>query len=101
MTKHMSSDQISFYDESLKKQIEGSYQSDGWAIHVRSVYGAKSVPYGEVGSCIDGNALDLLAQKTLSQLASDPGREFKNLQQPKGDQQVQPRESFSCSGVRG
>jgi hypothetical protein len=47
MAKHMATDQISFYDESLKKQIEGSYSTDGKAIHVRSVkYGIKSAPYG-------------------------------------------------------
>ena len=33
----MPTDQISFYDKSLKKQIEGSYVTDGWAIHVCSV----------------------------------------------------------------
>jgi hypothetical protein len=36
----MATDQISFYDESLKKQIEGSFISDGKSIHVSSVYGA-------------------------------------------------------------
>ncbi len=71
MARHMSTDQISFYDDSLKKQVEGAYTSDGWSIHVRSVYGAKSIRYGEVGSNIDGAALDLLAQKTLSELARD------------------------------
>ena len=77
MAKRMSTDQISYYDETLKKQIQGSYQSDGWAIHVRSVYGAKSAPYGDVGSCIDGNALDLLAQKVLSELARDAAKDMK------------------------
>ena len=101
MAKHMSSDQISFYDEALKKQVQGAYTSDGCAIHVRSVYGAKSVRYNEVDSRIDGAALDLLARKTLSELARDPDREFKDRQQPKGDQQAQPKESYSCVGVRG
>ena len=32
----MATDQISFYDESLKKQIEGSFISDGKSIHVFS-----------------------------------------------------------------
>ena len=41
---HMSTDQISFYDESLKKQIEGSFVSDGKEIHVSSVYGTESFP---------------------------------------------------------
>ena len=63
----MTTDQISFYDESLKKQIEGSYVSDGKAIHVRSVkYGIKSAPYGHLGTFVDQDALDLLAQKLLS-----------------------------------
>src|SRR5579859_1037613 len=37
MTNHINHDQISFYDESLKKQIEGSCRTDGKAVHVRSV----------------------------------------------------------------
>ena len=102
MTKHLAHDQISFYDESLKQQIEGSYTSDGKAVHVRSVeYGIKSAPYGDLGTFIDVDGLNLLAQKLLSQLARDPDREFKELQRLRGDQQVQPRESFSCSGMRG
>ena len=45
MAKQMPTDQVSFYDESLNKQIEGSYVSDGKAIHVRSVkYGIKECP---------------------------------------------------------
>jgi hypothetical protein len=46
----MATDQVSFYDESLKKQIEGSYVSDGKKIHVSSVYGVKSAPYGDLGA---------------------------------------------------
>ena len=45
----MATDQISFYDESLKKQIEGSFVSDGKSIHVSSVYGTKSAPYNDLG----------------------------------------------------
>jgi hypothetical protein len=41
---HMATDQISFYDASLKKQIEGSFVSDGKSIHVSSEYGRKSAP---------------------------------------------------------
>ena len=42
---HLSPDQVSFYDETLKKQIEGSYRDDGKKIHVCSqVYGARSGP---------------------------------------------------------
>ena len=40
----MATDQISFYDESLKKQIEGTFTSDGKKIHIRSAYGNKSFP---------------------------------------------------------
>lgn len=102
MTQHMADDQVSFYDETLKKQIEGSYRTDGRAVHVRSIkYGIKSAPYGALGTFPDQVGLNLLAQKLLSELARDPEKEFKNLQQQKGDQQVQPRESYSCSGMRG
>jgi hypothetical protein len=66
---HLVPDQISFYDETLKKQIEGSYTYDGKAIHVRSVkYGARSAPDG---GRIDHFALELFAQKLLSELAHD------------------------------
>jgi hypothetical protein len=65
----MATDQISFYDESLQKQLEGSYISDGKSVHVSSVYGIKSAPYGDLGACIDHNAQLLLAQKLLSELA--------------------------------
>jgi hypothetical protein len=66
---HLSPDQVSFYDEALKKQIEGSYRDDGKAIHVRSVkYGAKSAPRG---GCFDHYEVALLAQKILSELARD------------------------------
>ena len=92
----MAHDQISFYDESLKKQIEGSFVSDGKSIHVSSVYRTKSVPYNDLGACIDYNAQVLLVQKVLSELARDPGSgKFKDLQQQKDDQQLQPMESFS------
>jgi hypothetical protein len=39
----MATDQVSFYDESLKKQIEGSFKTDGKSIHVSSAYGTKSL----------------------------------------------------------
>ena len=94
----MTTDQISFYDESLKKQIEGSFVSDGKEIHVSSVYGIKSFSYNELGACIDYNAQVLFVQKLLSELARDPSSgKFKDLQQQKDDQQ--PRgESFSVWG---
>jgi len=67
-------DQISFYDESLKKQIEGSFKSDGKSIHVSSSYGVKSVPYNELGASIDHDAQVLLAQKVLSELAREAAK---------------------------
>ena len=101
MTKHLADDQISFYDDSLKKQIEGSYRTDGRAVHVRSIkYGIKSAPYGDLGTFPDQAGLDLLAQKLLRELASDPDKRFKDLQRQKGDD-VQPRESFGGSALRG
>ena len=67
----MTNDQISFYDESLRKQVEGSYVSDGKEIHVSSVYGVKSAPYNDLGASIDYNSQVLLARKLLSELARD------------------------------
>jgi hypothetical protein len=101
MAGHLSHDQISFYDESLKKQVEGSYKTDGRSVHVRSHYGIKSAPYGDLGTFVDQHGLNLLAQKLLSELARDPDGAFKDLQRQKGDEQTQPRESYSCSGMRG
>ena len=76
----MATNQISFYDESLKKQIEGSFVSDGKSIHVSSVYGSKSVPYNDLGAIIDYNAQVLLVQKLLSELAHDAGAGKKGVQ---------------------
>jgi hypothetical protein len=84
----MAKDQVSFYDESLKKQIEGNFVSDGKSIHISSAYGVKSVPYSDLGACIDHNAQVLLVQKLLSELARDPSSgDFKELQQQRDDQQ--------------
>jgi len=95
----MATDQISFYDESLKKHIEGSFISDGKSIHVSSAYGVKSVSYGDLGACIDHNSQVLLVQKLLSGLARDPGSgKFKDLQQQTGDQQPQGIGSTSAWG---
>ena len=70
---HLSPDQISFYDETLKKQIEGSYRDDGKKIHVCSqVYGARSAPRG---GCFNHFEVELLAQKLLSELARDAERD--------------------------
>jgi hypothetical protein len=66
---HMTPDQISFYDEVLKKQIEGSYRYDGKWIYVASqAYGARTAHRGGI---IDVFALNLFAQKVLSELARD------------------------------
>ncbi len=71
MSKH-----ISFYDENLQMQIEGSYRSDGKSVHVGSgELGCMSAPYGHLGTFIDKNGQDLLAQKLLSELAARADRE--------------------------
>ena len=96
---HMARDQISFYDESLKKQIEGSFKTDGKSIHVSSAYGVKSFPYNDLGASIDHDAQVLFVQKVLSELARDPGSgKFKDLQQQTGDQQPQGIGSTSAWG---
>ena len=69
MGKHLTPDQISFYDETLKKQIEGSYRYDGKWIYVSfQAYGARTAPRGGI---IDIFALNLFAQKVLSEMAHD------------------------------
>ena len=95
----MSHDQVSFYDETLKKQIEGSFTSDGKSIHVFSAYGNKTVPYNDLGAIIDYDAQVLLVRKLLSELARDPGSgDFKDLQQQKDDQQLQPMQKPFLGG---
>jgi hypothetical protein len=92
-----SPDQISFYDESLKKQIEGSFKSDGNYIHVYSVYGTKSFPYSDLGACIDYGAQVSFVRKMLAELARDPGSgKFKDLSQQRDEQRQ--TESFSVWG---
>ena len=69
---HLSPDQVSFYDETLKKQIEGSYRYNGKEIDVRSVkYGAKSAPTAYFGTSVDHFAIASYAQQLLSELARD------------------------------
>ena len=95
----MATDQVSFYDESLKKQIEGSFKTDGKSIHVSSAYGVMSFPYNELRASIDHDAQVLLVQKLLSELARDPDSgKFKDLQQQRGDQQPQGIGSTSAWG---
>jgi hypothetical protein len=100
----MATDQISFYDGTLKKQIEGSFVSDGKEIHVSSAYGVKSVPYNDLGASIDCNAQVSLVRKLLSDLARDPGSgKFKDLQQQKGDQEPmhESNSSWGCGSGSG
>ena len=98
----MATDYVSFYDESLKKQIEGSFTSDGKSIHVSSAYGTKTVSYGDLGASIDHDAQVLLVRKLLSELARDPDTgEFKDLQQRKDDQQGQPMQKPELAGGGG
>ena len=74
----MATDQISFYDESLQKQIEGFFISDGRDIRVHSVYGFKSVPYADLGACIDYNSQVLEVKKLLSAMARDAAKDGKS-----------------------
>lgn len=74
----MATDQISFYDESLQKQIEGFFVSDGREIRVSSIYGLKSVPYSDLGACIDYNAQVLAVKKLLSAMARDATKGMKS-----------------------
>ena len=99
----MATDRVSFYDRSLKKQVEGSFAGIGWQeIHVFSVYGSKSVPYNDLGASIDHNAQVLLVQKLLGELARDPGSsKFKDLQQQKDDQQLEPMQKPFVGGAGG
>ncbi len=72
MSKPMPTDQIHFYDEFLKKEIEGSYTYDGKAIHVCSeAYGARSAPTRFDRRFFDQCTVGLFAQKVLSELARD------------------------------
>ncbi len=97
----MAHDQISFYDESLKKQIEGSFKTDGKSIHVSSAYGVMSVPYNDLGACIDYDSQVSFVRKLLSELARDPnsGR-FKDSQKQRDDHQplMHGTGSTSCWG---
>jgi hypothetical protein len=65
---------MSFYDETLKKQIEGFYKYDGKAVHVSSwKYGARSAPplFSVLGRFPDHNAVELFAKQVLSELSRD------------------------------
>ena len=93
---------ISFYDESLKKQIEGTFISDGKSIHIRSAYGNKSVPYGDLGASIDHNSQVLFVKKLLSELARNPGGgNFKDLSISKGDRGLEPMQKPFVGGASG
>lgn len=65
----MATDQVSFYDESLKKQLEGFFISDGREIRVHSVYGLQCVPYADLGAIIDYSAQVSAVKKALSAMA--------------------------------
>jgi hypothetical protein len=94
----MATDQISFYDETLKKQIEGSFLSDGKSIHVSSIYGTKSFPYNDLGACIDYDTQVSLVRKLLSELARDPG---SCIQQQRDDQQLPPMQRGGSNSAWG
>ena len=62
----------------------------------------RSVPYSDLGACIDHNSQVLLAQKLLSELARDPGSgKFKDLHQQKDDQQLEPMQKPFVGGASG
>ena len=61
----------SFYDERLKKQIWGSFITDGKALYVLSEYGTKRASYKDLGPCVDHNSQVLLARKLLSEVVHD------------------------------
>jgi hypothetical protein len=65
----MATDQVSFYDESLQKQLEGFFISDGREIRVHSVYGLQCVPYSDLGAIIDYSAQVSAVKKALSAMA--------------------------------
>jgi hypothetical protein len=68
---------LCFYDETLRKQIEGFYKYDGKAIHVSSyAYGARSAPplFSLLRHFPDHNAVELFAKQLLSELARDAGQ---------------------------
>ena len=93
--------QISFYDEKLKKDVEGSFITDGKSIHVFSPNGTLSFPYNDLGACIDYNAQVSFVKKVLTGLARDPGSsKFKELQHQKDNEALVPRESSCCWGSR-
>ena len=74
----MATDQISFYDESLQKQIEGYFVSDGREIHVHSAYGRTSFPYNDLGACIDYTAQVSAAKRVLSAVARNAAKDMKS-----------------------
>jgi hypothetical protein len=94
----MATYQISFYDEKLKKQVEGSFVSDGKWIHVSSAYGIQSFPYNDLGACIDYGSQVSFVRKLLSELARDPNSgSFKDTQKQRDDHnKLQPGGSNSC-----
>jgi hypothetical protein len=99
MQKYLSPDQISFYDETLKKQLEGSYRYDGKWIYVASQkYGARTAPRGPI---IDIFTLNLFAQKVLRDLAHDSERDAEKdtpqpLKQAAWAHLPQARRGFVC-----
>lgn len=72
MSKQIPHDQLSFYDDTLKRQLEGSYRHDGKRVYVSSVvYGFRHAPVGSHDTFIDQDGVDLLAEKLLRELAHD------------------------------
>lgn len=74
----MATDQISFYDESLNKQIEGFFASDGREICVSSIYGLRRIPYADLGASIDYAAQVSAVKNALSAMARDGAKHMKS-----------------------
>ena len=87
----------------ISKETDRGLLHIGWQVNPCLFrYGAKSLPYNDLGACIDYNAQVLLVQKILSELARDPDTgEFKDLQQRKDDQQGQPMQKPELAGGGG
>jgi hypothetical protein len=73
----MATGDCSFYDEHLKKQIWGTFITDGKALYVLSEYGTKRASYNDLGPCIDHNSQVLLGRKLLSEVVRDGAKDMK------------------------
>jgi hypothetical protein len=97
----MATGDCSYYDEHLKKQIWGTFKTDGKTLYVLSEYGTKRAPYNDLGPCIDHNSQVLLGRKLLSEVVRDPGGRLKEFGQQRDDQHLQPMQKPFVGGASG